>query len=185
MVKKQFLIGLLITALGVLGVACSQTSESNVNSNANTGDTTAATTPAPDNSESTTTTDSNGVKTETRTFKNDSRVSKVVVTTGNGNRTVKVYSPKGQEKDVTKNEPPPDALHATGDAIADAAGWVKDKSETAYDKTKEGAKTAADKTVDASKIVGKNTASGAKTVANKTEQGLKKTGNAIKKVVVP
>ena len=206
MVKKQFLIGLMITALLVLGVACSQTTESNVNSNANTSETAATTQPAPDNSE-VTTTDSNGVKTETRTFKNNPRVSKVVVTTGNGNRTVKVYSPSGEEKDVSKNEPPPDVLHATGDAIADSAGWVKDKSETAYDKTKEGAKTVADKTVDTSKtvadktvdttktvanktvdtskIVGKKTASGAKTVANETEKGLKKTGNAIKKVVVP
>src|SRR6266536_6366558 len=101
MMKKQFLIGLRITALVVLGAACSQTTESNVNSNANTSET-ATTQPAPDNSETATTTDSNGVKTETRTFKDNSRVSKVVVTTGNGNRTVKAYSPSGQAKDVTK-----------------------------------------------------------------------------------
>ena len=100
----------------------------------------AATQPAPDNSETATTTDSNGVKTETRTFKGNSRVSKVVVTSGNGNRTVKAYSQSGEEKDVSKNEPPPDALHATGDAIADAAGWTRDKTETAAEKTKEGAK---------------------------------------------
>jgi hypothetical protein len=193
-VKKQFLIGLIITALAVLGVACSGSSESNTNANANTGDT--ASTTAPDNSEVTTTTDSNGVKTETRTFKNNPRVSKVVVTTENGNRTAKAYSPSGEEKDVSKSEPKPDVLHATGDAIADAAGWVKDKSETAYDKTKEGAKTVADKTVDTSKTVANKTKQGAKkvgdktvdttkTVVDKTVEGAKKTGNAIKKVVVP
>lgn len=192
--KKQFLIGLIITALAVLGVACSESSESNTNANANTGDT--ASTTAPDNSEVTTTTDSNGVKTETRTFKNNPRVSKVVVTTENGNRTVKAYSPSGEEKDVSKSEPKPDVLHATGDAIADAAGWVKGKTETAYDKTKEGAKTAADKTVDTSKTVANKTKQGAKkagdktvdttkTVVDKTVEGAKKTGNAIKKVIVP
>jgi hypothetical protein len=193
-VKRQFLIGLIITALAFLSVACSESSESNTNANANTGDT--ASTTAPDNSEVTTTKDSNGVKTETRTFKNNPRVSKVVVTTENGNRTVKAYSPSGEEKDVSKSEPKPDVLHATGDAIADAAGWVKDKSETAYDKTKEGAKTVADKTVDTSKTVANKTKQGAKkvgdktvdttkTVVDKTVEGAKKTGNAIKKVVVP
>ena len=192
--KRQFLIGLIITALAFLSVACSESSESNTNANANTGDT--ASTTAPDNSEVTTTKDSNGVKTETRTFKNNPRVSKVVVTTENGNRTVKAYSPSGEEKDVSKSEPKPDVLHATGDAIADAAGWVKDKSETAYDKTKEGAKTVADKTVDTSKTVANKTKQGAKkvgdktvdttkTVVDKTVEGAKKTGNAIKKVVVP
>jgi hypothetical protein len=200
-VRKELLIGTIIVALAIMATACSQSSESNVNTNAaantNTGDTasTTITTTGPDNSEITTTTDSNGVKTETRTFKSSPRVSKVVVTTRSGNRTVKVYSPSGEEKDVSTNEPP-DVLHATGDAIADAAGWVKDKTETAYDKTKEGAqtvadktvdttKTVADKTVDTSKTVAKKTAAGAKTVANKTAEGAKKTGNAIKKVVTP
>ena len=156
MVRKKLLIGIIIAALAILATACSQSSESNVNSNesanANTSNTASTTTTAPDNSEITTSTDSNGVKTETRTFKTNPRVSKVVVTTRNGNRTVQVYSPSGEQKDVSKSEPP-DVLHATGDAIADAAGWVKDKSVTAYDKTKEGAKTVADKTVDTTKTV--------------------------------
>jgi hypothetical protein len=174
-VKKQFLIGLMTAALAIFGAACSESTESNTNANANTGDT--ASTTAPDNSEVTITTDSNGVKTETRTFKNNPRVSKVVVTTENGNRTVKAYSPSGEEKDVSKSEPPPDVLHATGDAIADAAGWVKDKSKTAYDKTKEGAKTAADKTVDTSKKVADKTADTGKTVYNKSKPVAKKVGD--------
>jgi len=194
MMKKQFLIGLMIAALAVVGVACSESTESNTNTNANTSEI-ATTQPAPDNSEISTTTDSNGVKTETRTFKNNARVSKVVVITGNGNRTVKVYSPSGEEKDVSMNTPP-DVLHATGDAIADSAGWVKDKSITVADKTKEGAKTVADKTVDTGKTVvnkskpvakkvGNTTVHTTKTVVDATEQGIKKTGNAIKKVVIP
>src|ERR1700682_2803144 len=104
----------MIAALAIFGAACSDSTESNTNANSNTDNTASATTTAPDNSEVTTTTDSKGVKTETRTFKNNPRVSKVVVTTSNGNRTVKVYSPSGEEKDVSKSESP-DALHATGD----------------------------------------------------------------------
>jgi DNA-binding NarL/FixJ family response regulator len=191
----------MIAALAILATACSQANESNGNTNAaantNTSDTasTSMTTTGPDNSEITTTTDSNGVKTETRTFKDNPRVSKVVVTTRNGNRTVQVYSASGEQKDVSQNEPP-DVLHATGDAIADGAGWVKDKSVTAYDKTKEGTEKVADKTVDTTKTVVDKTKEGAKkvgdktvdtteTVVDKTKQGAKKTGRAIKKVVTP
>ena len=199
--RKEILIGIMIAALAILATACSQTNESNGNTNAaantNTSDTasTSMTTTGPDNSEITTTTDSNGVKTETRTFKDNPRVSKVVVTTRNGNRTVAVYSASGEQKDVSKNEPP-DVLHATGDAIADGAGWVKDKSVTAYDKTKEGTEKVADKTVDTTKTVVDKTKEGAKkvgdktvdtteTVVGKTKEGAKKTGRAIKKVVTP
>lgn len=199
--RKEILIGIMIAALAILATACSQANESNGNTNAaantNTSDTasTSMTTTGPDNSEITTTTDSNGVKTETRTFKDNPRVSKVVVTTRSGNRTVAVYSASGEQKDVSQNEPP-DVLHATGDAIADAAGWVKDKSVTAYDKTKEGTEKVADKTVDTTKTVVDKTKEGAKkvgdktvdtteTVVDKTKQGAKKTGKAIKKVVTP
>jgi Tfp pilus assembly protein PilV len=192
LVRKEILIGIMIAAMAILATACSQANESNTNTaaNTNTGNTasTTITTTGPDNSEITTTTDSNGTKTETRTFKSNPRVSKVVVTTHGGNRTVAVYSASGEQKDVSKNEPP-DVLHATGDAIADAAGWVKDKSVTAYDKTKEGAEKVADKTVDTTKTVSKKvadkTVDTTKTVANKTKEGAKKTGKAIKKVVAP
>jgi hypothetical protein len=197
----------MIAALAILAAACSGTTESNVNSAANTnsnpGNTAIVT--APDNSEIATATDNNGVKTETRTFRNNPRVSKVVVTTRSGTRTAKVYSPSGEEKEVGTGDP--DVLHATGDAIADAAGWVKDKSLTVADKTKEGAKTVADKTVDVSKTVADKTVDTSKTVYNKskpvvkkvgdksvdvgktvvnaTKTGAKKTGRAIKKVINP
>jgi hypothetical protein len=196
--RKELLVGIMMVALTVLAAACSSTPDTNANTNmaanTNTANPTLTTT-GPDNSEINTTTDSNGVRTETRTFKDNPRVSKVVVTTRGGNRTVKVYSAGGEEKDVSKNEPP-DVLHATGDSIADAAGWVKDKSVTAADKTKEGAKTVADKTVDTTKTVANKTKEGAekvgdktvdttKTVVDKTKEGAKKTGKAIKKVINP
>jgi hypothetical protein len=180
-VTKKFFIGLVIAALSVLAVACQQSGQSNANANA--ADVVASTTAGPDNSEITTTTDANGTKTETRVFRNNPRVSKVVVTTRNGNRTVKVYSRNGEERELKSQ--PERALEATGDAIADAAGWVAEKTETAAEKTKEGAKTAAEKTGKAAKTVGEKTAEGAKTVGQKTKEGAKKTGKAIKKVVTP
>ena len=187
----------MIIAAVLLATACNQSSDANVNANANSnaGNTASTvTTSGPDNSEITTTTDSNGVKTETRTFKANPRVSKVVVTTRNGNRTSKVYSASGEEKDVSSGDP--NVLEATGDAVADSAGWVKDKSLTVADKTKEGAVTVADKTVDISKKVADKTVDTTKTVASKTKhgtmtvvdktkQGARKTGNAIKRVVTP
>jgi hypothetical protein len=192
---KKFVIPLTITGIALVGIACQQTSESNANANANTAETATTTTAGPDNSDITMTTDKNGVKTETRTFRNNPRVSKVVVTTSNGTRTVKVYSPSGEERELNKNEPE-DWMEATGDKIADAAGWVKDKSVTAADKTKEGATTVADKTVDTSKKVANKTVDttktvvdktkeGTKTVVDKTKTGVKKTGNQIKKIVNP
>jgi hypothetical protein len=176
---RRFLIGAAIAALASLAAGCAsdQTSATNANANANTeAANTASTTTAPDNSEVTTTND-NGVRTETRTFRSNPRVSKVVVTTRDGNRTVKVYSPNGEEREMQNG--PERALDATGDAIADSVGFVKDKStdvgektvdvsKDVVDKTKEGTKTVADKTVDTSKKVADKTVDTSKTVANKT-----------------
>lgn len=164
-----------------------------------------ATVPAPDNSEITTTVDADGTKTETRTFKNNPQVSKVVVTTRDGKRTVRVYSPKGEEREVTTDE---NVLEATGDAIAKSAGFVADKGEDvageakkvgeeAADKTEDvgdKAKDVGEKTVDVSKDVGKKTVDvtkkagektveGAKKVGDKTVEGAKKAGSAVKKVI--
>ena len=93
---KKTLIGLTMVAMSVVMLACQQAQESNTNTNASE----AATRTAPDNSEITTTTDSNGTRTETRVFRDNPRVSKVVVTTSNGQRTVKVYSKSGEERDL-------------------------------------------------------------------------------------
>ena len=44
-----------------------------------------------------------GVRTETRTFRNNSRVQKVVVTTRNGKRTARVTSRSGEERELPEN----------------------------------------------------------------------------------
>jgi len=168
-------------------------------------------TPGPDNSEIVTKLDETGVKTQERTFHGNPRIARVVVTTRNGQRTVKAYSPSGEERELNKNETE-DVLEATGNKVADAAGFVADKGEdvagaakdvgstvkdksvdvgektvdtakTVGDKTVEGAKTVSDKTVEGAKTVSDKTVEGAKTVGSKTASGTKKVGRAIKKIV--
>jgi hypothetical protein len=168
-VSNKLLIGLAIATLGIAATGCSTTDNANANANTTVASSTRL---GPDDSEITTTTDANGVKTETRVFHHNSRVSKVVVTTRDGKRTTTVYGPKGETKEL--KEEVGDALVATGNAIADAAGFVAEKAVDVADKTKEGAKT-----------VGEKTVQGAKTVGEKTAEGAKKTGKAIKKAVTP
>ena len=166
---------LTILAVGMLaiGAGCNQTDNANTTAaNANATAPTTTTRAGADNSEITTTTDANGVTTETRVFKNNPRVSKVIVTTDrSGRRTTRVVSPSGTEKVV---ENVGNALDETGDAIANAAGWT-------VDKTKEGATEVGDKLEDAKD----QTAKGAKTVGKKTAEGAKKAGKAIKDAVTP
>lgn len=186
---KKSLLGVTLLVLSFLIVGCQSTPEANTNANTAT-----ATTAGPDNSEITTTTDSSGTRTETRVFRDNPRVAKVVVTTRDGQRTTKVYSRTGEERELKDDVG--DALQATGDKIADGAGWVADKSETAFDKTKEGVKAGAtevadkaedvaDKTTSTAKKVGEESKDAAKTVADKTKDGAKKTGRRIKKIVTP
>jgi len=187
-VSKKLLIAALVVALASFFVGCSSTDQANTNANQT------ITTTGPDNSEIVTTTDSTGTRTETRTFRDNPRVSRVVVTTRDGRRTVKVYSKTGEEKDVP--ETVGDALTVTGNAIADAAGWVADN---AVDKTKEGVNEIGDKAEDVgdkaksvgrevgdkAEDVGDKAASTAKTAGSKTVSGAKKTGKTIKKIVTP
>jgi hypothetical protein len=174
--KKVFLMGLLaILALTI--ASCAKTDEM---ANANTAPTTRT---APDNSEVMTMIDANGTKTETRVFRNNPRVSRVVVTTTkDGKRTTRVYSRSGEEKVVDSVG---DALEATGDKIADAAGWVADKGEDVIGETGDKLEDVGDKTVEGAKTVGSKTAEGAKTVGSKTAKGAKKVGGAIKDAVTP
>jgi hypothetical protein len=159
----------------------------------------------PDNSEITTSVDASGTKTETRTFRNNPRISKVVVTTRDGRRTVTATSPSGEERVVTTTE---NVLEATGETIAQAAGFVADKAEdvpgeaktagteaadkaedvgdkakSIGEKTVDVSKDVADKTVDVSKKVGEKTVEGAKKVGDKTVEGAKKAGSAVKKAI--
>ena len=111
--------------------------------------------------------------TETRVFRDNPRLSKVVVTTHEGTRTVRVYSTTGEEKELNKSDSR-DVLEETADVIVDAAGFVAEKTVDAAKATKEGAKKA-----------GEKTAEGAKKVGEKTGEGAKKAGKAIKKAVTP
>lgn len=190
MTNKLYLV-LAIAILAIAGTACATTDAVNVNANVNPTVATNTTRPGSDNSEIIAATDAAGVKTETRVFHNNPRVSKVVVTTNReGKRTTTVYGPTGESKDL-KDEAV-DALAATGNAVADAAGWTAnkaeaglkeagDKLEDAKDKTVSGAKEVGDKLED----VGDKTASGAKKAGAKTVEGAKKAGSAIKKAVTP
>ena len=179
---------LTILVLAAFGVGCSTNT---------TGDSTqnpaqATTSPGPDNSEISTTVDADGTRTETRTFRNNPRVSKVVVTTRkDGTRTVKATSPSGVEKVVDTTE---DVLQATGDKVADGAGFVAaegekvtnevgDKAEDVKDKTVSTSKDVGEKTVEGAKTVGAKSVEGAKKVGDKTVEGAKKAGKAVKKVI--
>ena len=169
--RRRLLIVLGVAILATTGAACNTADNANANANATVATNTTRT--GPDGSEITTSVDANGVKTETRVFRNNPRVAKVVVvTTRDGKRTTKVYAPSGESKDLKDDVG--DALAVTGNALADAAGWTADKAEDVAKKTVEGAKT-----------VGEKTAEGAKTVGEKTAEGAKKTGKAIKKAVTP
>lgn len=189
--KKLCIVTILF--LAAFAVGCSKT-ETTANENANAATDTAATTrPAPDNSEVSTSVDANGVKTETRTFRNNPRVSKVVVTTRNGVKTGKVISPSGEERELKPNEVER-ALDATGEKVADAAGFVVegakpavtevgDKAEDVKDKTVSGAKKVGSEVGDKAEDVKDQTVSGAKTVGSKTVQGTKKAASETKKAV--
>ncbi|MEP6741053.1 MAG: hypothetical protein ABJB61_01035 [bacterium] len=184
--KNRIFATVALTALAAGAAGCTSTNNDNANANANTTEVVATnnTRPGPDNSEITTSVDANGARTETRVFHGNPRVSKVVVTTRDGKRTVTVYAPSGEARELNKNEPE-DWMEAAGNKIADAAGFVANKTGDVVDATKEGAKTVGDKTADAARTVGHKTAEGTKTVVEKTGEGAKKTGRAIKKAVTP
>jgi hypothetical protein len=177
-VRKQLLVVLTLVILVAAGAACSTSDNANANSNANVV-ATETVRPGPDGSEITTTVDANGVRTETRVFHNNPRVSKVVVTTRDGRRTTTVYAPSGESKDLADNVG--DALVITGNAIADGAGWTADKAEDVAGEAKDAAKEVGDKAED----VAGETKDAAKKVGEKTAAGAKKAGSAIKKAVTP
>lgn len=170
-----------LAALATVAAGCNSADTTATNGNANANAIVAnqtTTRTGPDNSEITTTTDANGVTTETRVFRGNPRVSRVVVTTRSGNRSVRAYSASGEEKEVNDVG---DALEATGDKIAQAAGWTADKAEDVPGEVKKGVNEVGDKAED----VADKTADGAKKVGKKTAEGAKKVGNKIKDAVTP
>jgi hypothetical protein len=137
------------------------------------------------------TNEANGASTETRTYKNNQRISKVEITTRNGKRTARAYSKTGEARDIPEDKVE-SVINGTGDAIADAAGFVTDKSKDVASTVKEGGEKAVDKgkegaqkVGEGAKTVGEKTAEGAKTAGEKTAEGAKKAGKAIKKAVTP
>lgn len=176
--SKKLLTVMAVAVLAMFGASCTT---SDPNASANSAATTTTRT-AVDGSEITTTTDASGVKTETRVFRNNPRVAKVVVTTRDGRRTVRAYSPSGEEKEVNDVG---DALEVSGDKIADAAKWTADKGEDVVDEVADKTEDVGDATVKGAKKVGAKTAEGAKTVGKKTAAGAKKVGGAIKDAITP
>lgn len=176
---------LMMVVFAALAAGCAKTNETTTNANTATAnantEATATTRQAPDNSEVMTTIDANGVKTETRTFHNNPRVSKVVVTTRNGVKTAKVVSPSGEERDVPPNEVER-ALDATGEKVADGAGFVADKTKAAANEAGDKAEDVKDQTVSGAKKVGEKTVEGAKTVGNKAVEGTKTVTSGAKTV---
>lgn len=194
MSKKICLLTILLLVALAAGCADDQTTYQN----GATATQSPTTMPGPDNSEITTSVDASGTKTETRTFRNNPHISKVVVTTRDGKRTVKVHSASGEEREVTTDD---NVLEQTGDAIAKSAGFVADKAEDAGgevadkaedvkdkgqsigEKTVDKSKEVGEKTVEVTKKAGEKTVEGAKKVGDKTVEGAKKAGSAVKKVI--
>ena len=118
---------------------------------------------APDDSEIITTLDAKGAKTETRTFKSNSRVAKVVVITRDGNQTAQAHSIAGEVRDLPQDKVA-SALEATGDSLADAVGFVrpfdeKSKSIAATKQGKTGASPSAKAPGQKTTVAGTKTAS--------------------------
>jgi hypothetical protein len=164
--KKICLLTMLL--LVALAAGCSTHNAQNTDQNAATA--AASPVPAPDNSEITTSVDASGTRTETRTFRNNPNISKVVVTTRDGKRTVRAYSPSGEEREVNTDE---NVLEATGDAVAKSAGFIADKGEDVAGETKAVGEEVADKAEDVgdkAKKVGEKAVDTTKDAAGATKE---------------
>lgn len=169
--NKRVLV-LMVAMLVALAAGCSRNEAANANATAANGTTTAA----PDNSEITTSVDANGNRTETRTFRDNPRISRVVVTTRDGRRTVRAYSPSGEEREVNTDE---NVLEATGDKVAAAAGFVAAEGEKAVEEVGDKAEDVKDQTVSGAKAVGSEAADKAEDAGDKTVSGAKKVGSEV------
>ncbi len=186
---KKLLAGMSALALSIFAAGCGDAATTSTENTNSTNSSVATQNPqtAPDNSEITVT-ESNGVKTETRVFKDpNNRVERVVVTTRGGQRTARVTYRSGEVRDLPENDVEK-ALDATGDAIVSAGGTVVDVAKEigseAADKTEDvvggvadRAGTVADKTVDGAKKVGSATVEGGQTVIEKTGDAAKTVGS--------
>ena len=168
---------LAILAFAAAGVGCSTNQATDNNANAAQTTAQATTSPAPDNSEITTSVDAQGNRTETRVFRDNPRVAKVVVTTNkNGTKSTRVISRSGEEREVKTNE---NVLEATGDKVADAAGFVAAEGEKAANEVGDKAEDVKDKTVSTSKKVGSTVADKADDAKDTTVSTTKKVGSTV------
>lgn len=230
--RKEIFVRLSAVALAAFAVGCSDatnTNTANTNANmmangnmtANVNMTNTGAMPAnmmepraaSDESEITTVNEGGEVR-EVRRFRNpNSRVERVEVTTRGGRRTARVYYRDETVRDLPENRVE-EALSATGNALADAGGYVADKTKQGLNATGEAAgevrdatgkviSTAADKTKDVGSKVGskavevgreggsivvdgaKEVGKGVKKVGEGAAKGAKKTGSAIKDAVTP
>jgi hypothetical protein len=206
-VRIKLMVGASVLAVALMAGCGGDATNSNANSanatNSNTRtsmETTAPTTSIPEFE--TVVTEEAGVKTETRTYKDNPYVSKVVITTRANKRTAKVYSASGEEREL-KVENIDDVLSKGGQEIANAAGFVGDKAEDVGGKAVDVGKQAAEKGKDVgtevadkgedivegtgnrAKKAGEKTVEGAKKVGNKAVEGAKKVGGAVKDAVTP
>lgn len=197
---KRFTTSLCVLALSILAAGCAGGDNTNAgNSNAVNANVSAdATTPTTGGADGEiVTTEAGGVRTQTRTFRNNSRIERVVVTTDTktGKRTGRVYTSGNQVRDLPESKID-QALTATGEAVADAAGVVADKAEDVgrgvADKAEDVGRPVADKAedvgrgvADKAEDVGRPVVKGAKKVGEKTADGAKKVGGAIKDAVKP
>ncbi|MGH9945421.1 MAG: hypothetical protein ACRD9R_23965 [Pyrinomonadaceae bacterium] len=206
--RKQLLTAVGALTLSVWAAGCATDTTTNTNTatttananvananaapaNANTATTAGAARTAPDDSEIVTT-EQNGTKIETRTFRNNPRVSRVVVRTEpSGRRTARVYTRDNQERELPEGKVE-SALDATGDAIVSGAGFVVDKSKDVGGAVVGGTKTAGreagDKledvggaVVDGAKTGGGAVVDGTKTVGREAGDKLEDAGGAVKK----
>jgi hypothetical protein len=182
-VRIKLMVGASTLALAVMAGCGSDASNSNTNTTT-TNSNVKAEVVTPATEYETTTATTNGVTTETRTYRNNPRLSKVVITTRDGKRTAVAVSGSGEEAELHTDDLD-DYLRKSGDEIAKGAGFVADKAQTVGEKAVEGAKTVGEKTGEGAKKVGEKTVEGAKTVGNKTVEGAKKVGGAVKNAVTP
>src|SRR5690349_12063661 len=146
-VTKKLCLFMLVLSMA-FAVGCSKSNETVASAGANSNSAAETSTrPGPDNSEITTKVDANGVKTEERVFHNNPRISRVVVTTANGKRTVKAYSAQGEEREVSESDSE-GVLEATADKVADGAHFVADKSKDVGEKAKDVGAATKDKAED-------------------------------------
>ena len=188
MLNKLFM-GVCALTLATLATACNDdagTANSNlansnttvVATNANVSNATADMRTGPDNSEITYVT-VDGVKTETRTFKDpNSRVEKVVVTTRDGKRMARVHYRDKTARDLDESNAER-ALDATGDALVTAGGKVVDVSKTVGSEVGDKAEDIGGATVDGAKKVGSVVGDKAEDVGGATVNGAKKVGSVV------